>query len=148
VPIRIPLVLNCPPKIDAGSTFPVLSALPLSQSAHALALFAFVRAYSQTWGLTIGATILQNGLKRKLPSEFFEMFGSVARGAEISYTVIRTIPSLPEPLRTQVKVAFADSLRTIWFFMTALCIIGHEATDEDWGMKEPKRLEPRVRDKV
>ncbi len=88
------------------------------------------------------------------------MFGSVAKGAEFSYTVIRTIPSLPEPLRTQVKVAFADSLRTIWFVMIALCILGfvavlgmkeikmHEATDEDWGMEERKRPEPQVTDKV
>jgi len=139
----------------AAPTFPVLAPLPITETAHALALFTFVRSYAQTWGVTIGGTILQNELKKKLPSSFLAMFP--ADGVQISYAVIPTIPDLPEPLRTQVRVAFASSLREIWIVMAALCVAGaacvfgmkeikmHEVTDEDWGLAH-KEHSPVQRD--
>ncbi|KAG8946147.1 hypothetical protein FRC04_012002 [Tulasnella sp. 424] len=135
----------------AAPTFPVLAPLPISENAHALAFFTFVRSYSQTWGVTIGATILQNQLKAKLPPAFLEMFP--AEGVEITYAAIPQIPGLPEPMRTEVRVAFASSLRVIWLTMIGLCGLGlicalgmkelkmHEVTDEDWGMEERKKVE-------
>ncbi|KAG8914322.1 hypothetical protein FRC00_014482 [Tulasnella sp. 408] len=133
----------------AAPTFPVLAPLPISENAHALAFFTFVRSYSQTWGVTIGATILQNELKTKLPKAFLDMFPS--EGVEITYAAIPQIPGLPEPMRTEVRVAFASSLRVIWLVMIGICGLGllcvlgmkelkmHEVTDDDWGMEERKR---------
>ncbi|KIO20590.1 hypothetical protein M407DRAFT_220214 [Tulasnella calospora MUT 4182] len=132
----------------AAPTFPVLAPLPVTETAHALALFTFVRSYSQTWGVTIGATILQNELKKKLPAAFLAMFP--AEGVEITYAAIPQIPGLPEPIRHEVRAAFADSLKVIWLTMVGvsalglLCVLGmkelkmHEVTDDDWGMKEKK----------
>ncbi|KAG8946150.1 hypothetical protein FRC04_012005 [Tulasnella sp. 424] len=134
----------------AAPTFPVLAPIPISENAHALAFFTFVRSYSQTWGVTLGATILQNQLKTKLPKAFLEMFP--AEGVEITYAAIPQIPGLPEPMRSEVRVAFASSLRVIWLTMLGLCGLGlicvlgmkelkmHEVTDEDWGMEERKRV--------
>ncbi|KAG8946148.1 hypothetical protein FRC04_012003 [Tulasnella sp. 424] len=134
----------------AATTFPILAPLPVSENAHALAFFTFVKSYSQTWGITIGATILQNQLKTKLPKAFLEMFP--AEGVEIAYAAIPQIPGLPEPMRTEVRVAFASSLRVIWLTMIGFCGLGlisvlgmkelkmHEVTDEDWGMEEKKRV--------
>lgn len=93
----------------AAPTFPVLAPLAITQTAHALALFTFIRSYAQTWGVTVGATILQNELSKKLPLDFLAMFPS--QGVEIAYAVIPTIPSLSEPLRTEVREAFAESLK-------------------------------------
>lgn len=136
----------------AAPTFPILAPLPVSENAHALAFFAFVKSYSQTWGVTIGATILQNQLKTKLPAEFLELFPS--EGVEITYAAIPQIPGLPEPMRTEVREAFASSLRVIWLAMIGMCVVGllcvlvmkevrmHEATDEDWGLEERKKIEP------
>ncbi|KAG8901972.1 hypothetical protein FRC01_009698, partial [Tulasnella sp. 417] len=133
----------------AAPTFPVLAPLPTSENAHALAFFTFVRSYSQTWGVTIGATILQNELKTRLPKAFLDMFPS--EGVEITYAAIPQIPGLPEPLRTEVREAFASSLRVIWLAMIGICAVGllcvfgmkelkmHEVTDEDWGMEERKK---------
>lgn len=133
----------------AAPTFPVLAPLPISENAHALAFFTFVRSYSQTWGVTIGATILQNELKAKLPKAFLDMFPS--EGVEITYAAIPQILGLPEPMRTEVRVAFASSLRVIWLVMIGICGLGllcvlgmkelkmHEVTDDDWGMEERKR---------
>lgn len=126
--------------------FPILSSLPVNKSAHALALLTFVRSYSQTWGVTIGASILQNELKNKLPAVFLSMFP--AEGVEIAYAAIPQIPGLQEPTKTEVRAAFAASLRVTWLTMIGvgglglLCVLGmrelkmHEVTDEEWGMKE------------
>ncbi|KIO20426.1 hypothetical protein M407DRAFT_220692 [Tulasnella calospora MUT 4182] len=135
----------------AAPTFPVLAPLPVRENAHALAFFTFVRSYSQTWGVTLGATILQNQLKIKLPKAFLDMFP--AEGVEITYAAIPQIPGLPEPMGTEVREAFSSSLRVIWLTMIGLCALGlicvlgmkeikmHEVTDEDWGIEERQRAE-------
>ncbi|KAG9020153.1 hypothetical protein FRB95_005006 [Tulasnella sp. JGI-2019a] len=132
--------------IYAAPTFPVLAPLPTSETAHALALFAFVRNFAQTFGVTIGSTILQNELKKKLPPAFLETVSS--RGAEIAYAVIPVVGSLQEPLQSQVRDAFAQSVQVIWRVMIGISIAGflcvlfmreirlHEVTDQDWGMAE------------
>ncbi|KAG8927325.1 hypothetical protein FRC01_007660 [Tulasnella sp. 417] len=132
--------------------FPVLAPLPVTETAHALAFFTFVRCFAQTWGVTIGATILQNELKKKLPRAFLEGLGSSAeKGVEITYAAIPAIRSLEEPVKTEVKRAFSASLRVIWLVMAGISAAGillvlgmkdlkmHEVTDEDWGLKEKKK---------
>ena len=77
--------------------------------------FVLTRSYtnqlspaSQTWGITIAGVILQNQLKSDLPEAFFAQF---PEGVQLDtlYAAITTIPSLPEPLRTEIQDAFADS---------------------------------------
>ncbi|KAG8901942.1 hypothetical protein FRB99_004997 [Tulasnella sp. 403] len=126
--------------------FPILAPLPLNESAHALALLAFLRNFAFAWGTTIGSTILQNELKKRLPRDFLANYAS--SGVEIAYAIIPSIKSLPEPLRTQVRVAYAESLRIVWFVMLGISIAGFlsiflvkeipmaEVTDEQWGIKE------------
>lgn len=133
----------------AGPTFAILAPLPVTRAAHALALSAFIRSYAQTWGVTVGATIMQNELQKKLPAALLAMFPS--SGVEIAYAIIPQISRLAEPLQTEVREAFASSLRVIWYVMAAMCVVGaisalgmkeikmHEVTDEDWGMEEEKR---------
>ncbi|KAI5119018.1 hypothetical protein M0805_001877 [Coniferiporia weirii] len=125
--------------------FPVLAPLPVSLNANALAFFMFVRFFSQVWGVTVGGTILQNELQKRLPAEFIQQFPS---GTSVAYSIIPLIPSLEEPFRTSVRVAFAESLRVYWEVMTACAVAGlaaslmmkevplHTALDEDWGLKE------------
>ncbi|KAG8923849.1 hypothetical protein FRC00_005783, partial [Tulasnella sp. 408] len=134
--------------------FPILAPIPVTETAHALAFFTFVRSYAETWGVTLGATILQNELKKNLPQSFLEALTNAGgHGAEISYAAIPTIRVLEEPLKTQVKEAFASSLRTVWLVMAAISALGtlsvlgmkelklHEVTDEDWGLTEKKQAD-------
>lgn len=67
----------------------------------------------QSWGITVCATILQNGLRTRLPPDFSAQFQSRSK-VEIAYAAIPLIPTLPEPLKTEVKGAFADSMSIIW----------------------------------
>ncbi|KAJ7474651.1 iron permease [Mycena galericulata] len=102
-------------------TFPLLAPLPNNRAGSALALFSFVRSFSQTWGLTIASTILQNELKQKLPVAFVSQF---PRNFEIAYAAIPLIRKLKSPLREEVQTAFAESMAVIWRTMTAVAGIG------------------------
>ncbi|KAJ7487867.1 iron permease [Mycena latifolia] len=101
--------------------FPLLAPLPNTRAASALALFAFTRSFSQTWGITISSTILQNTLEKKLPAAFVARFPP---GSEIAYAAIPVIRHLDAPLRKQVQAAFADSMSAIWQTMIGIAGLG------------------------
>ncbi|KAJ3481251.1 hypothetical protein NLI96_g7790 [Meripilus lineatus] len=107
--------------IFAGTIFPVLAPLPVHLTAPALAFLAFLRTFAQTWGITIASTVLQNELKRNLPAEFVSTF---PQGLEIVYAAIPHIEGLSEPLRTEVRVAFATSMSVIWKTMVGISGLG------------------------
>ncbi|KAI0781950.1 iron permease [Abortiporus biennis] len=125
--------------------FPILAPLHPSRSASALAFLAFLRSFAQTWGITISSTILQNELNKKLPAQFVQQFPG---GVEIAFAAIPVIRDLPEPLRTEVREAFAISMSTIWKTMVGISGIGIISllfmkeipmityTDQTYGLEE------------
>lgn len=131
--------------LNAATFFPVLAPLPVSSNAPALALFTFFRNFAQIWGVTIGGTVLQNELKRRLPPGFIAEF---PQGTAVAYSIIPLIDSLQEPLKTQVREAFAGSLRVQWQVLIGIggmgllvslvmkCLPLHTDVDENWGLKE------------
>ncbi|KAH9887680.1 iron permease [Cubamyces lactineus] len=131
--------------VYASTIFAVMAPLPISRTAAALALHTFSRTFAQTWGITIAGTILQNQLKRRLPEAFTAQFPS---GVEIAYAAIPVINQLDEPLKTEVREAFAASMSVIWKTMTGLCGAGIftlcllrevpmvKHTDETYGLRQ------------
>ncbi|KAM5540717.1 hypothetical protein V8D89_005748 [Ganoderma adspersum] len=133
-----------------ATVYPVLAPLPVSRNAAALGFFAFSRAFAQTWGITIAGVILQNQLKSNLPEAFFAQF---PEGVQLDtlYAAITTISSLPEPLRTEIQDAFADSFSVVWKVMVGFCGAGLlsvfllkeipmlQHTDETYGLKGKER---------
>ncbi|KAI0363882.1 iron permease [Pilatotrama ljubarskyi] len=105
----------------SSTVFPILAPIPVHRFAAALAFYNFLRTFAQTWGVTISATILQNALKQRLPPAFTAQFPS---GAEIAYAAIPVIPTLDEPLRTEVREAFAASLAVVWKVMLGISAAG------------------------
>lgn len=96
---------------------------------------------------------MQTELSRRLPSEFAAQFPG---GSEIAFSAIPFISGLEEPLRTQVREAFADSLAVLWKVMAGIAGMGiistvlmkevpmNTETDEKWAMEHPgkeKKLE-------
>jgi len=134
--------------IFSATIFPVLAPLPVSRTAAALAFYAFLRSFAQTWGITISSTILQNQLKKKLPPGFKSQFPS---GVDIAYAAIPLIKGLPEPLRTEVRDAFATSMAAIWKTMIGIAGLGFltlfllkeipmvEHTDAQYGLTEAEK---------
>ncbi|KAG8874653.1 hypothetical protein FRB97_005749 [Tulasnella sp. 331] len=101
--------------------FPVLASQPLSETAHALALFAFVRQFATTWGITIGSTILQNGLTNNLPPPVFAQLSSTTNGSvhnEIAYAIIPLISTLEDAdasgVRDEPTSDLARALGRVW----------------------------------
>ncbi|KLO16819.1 iron permease [Schizopora paradoxa] len=107
----------------AGSLYPVLAPIPQALNASAIALYMFFRYFSQVWAVTVGGTVLQNELGKKLPAEFLAQFPS-SSGTALAYSVIPVIATLDEPLRTTVREAFADSLRVFWFVLLGVGVAG------------------------
>ncbi|KAH9951827.1 iron permease [Amylocystis lapponica] len=98
----------------SATVFPVLAPLP-------------------TWGITIASTILQNQLKNQLPVAFTSQF---PEGSEIAYAAIPQISALHEPLRTEVRAAFAASMTRLGFLTLFLLreVQMHKHTDESFGL--------------
>ncbi|KAF8314987.1 MFS general substrate transporter [Clavulina sp. PMI_390] len=125
--------------------YPVQAPLDVRDTASALALMFWFRQFGQTFGITVGITILQNTLTRRLPSELLSQFPA---GAELSYALVPRIPSLAEPLRSQVRDAFSIGIRNIWYAAAGLAGLGllvalpakglplSVVTDENWGLEE------------
>ncbi|KAH9956871.1 iron permease [Russula dissimulans] len=131
--------------IYVTTLFPILASIPVTQTAPAMALFVFSRNFGTIWGAAVGGAILQNELKRKLPASFLEQF---PQGAEIAFATIPVIPTLEQPFRDEVRKAFAESLRVLWWVTLALAIAGslctigmeqlqlHAEVDKDWGAED------------
>ncbi|OSC99593.1 iron permease [Trametes coccinea BRFM310] len=131
-----------------ATTFPILAPLPVELNASALSFFIFIRTFFQAWGITVGATVLQNQLRSRLPGDFL---ASLPQGAEIAYSIIPQVPGLAEPLKDQVRNAFADSLKVLWEVMIAISGVGflsaflmreipmQRSVDEAWGLEEKER---------
>ncbi|KAM5544683.1 hypothetical protein V8D89_001581 [Ganoderma adspersum] len=131
--------------IWSATVFPILASIPVHRFAAALAFQNFLRQFAQTWGITISASILQNELKKKLPQAFAAQF---PQGAEIAYALIPVIPTLDEPLRTEVRAAFAASMAVVWKVMLGIAAAGflttfllkeipmHTATDNRYGLAQ------------
>jgi len=129
--------------------FPVLAPLPLTSAAQALAFFAFLRQFTQIWGITLGGVILQNEVTKNLPQDFlFRFFGSGD-----ALTIVPLLHTAPQPELDLVRVAFAKSLDKVWQIMAGITGAGllvssfmghhvlHTSTDKDWGMKEKEDVE-------
>jgi hypothetical protein len=100
----------------------------------------------QSWAVAIGATVLQTQLDQRLPADFVAMLPS--SGGDIAYKAIPLIRQLPLPLQLEVRRAFADALRVLWWIMLGFAGAGwllvllmrelplHTQRDERWGLEE------------
>lgn len=93
--------------------------------------------------MSIGTAVLQTQLKHRLPADFLAEF---PQSVSLAYSVIPVIKTLDEPLRSQVRDAFAKSIVVIWQvligisglgFLASLLMKGlplRSALDEKWAI--------------
>lgn len=98
----------------SATVFVVLAPLPPSLAGHALSFLVFVRNLGSLVGIVLGSTVLNNELGQRLPTEFLN---TVPGGLKGAYAAIPLITSLAEPLQTEVRTAFAQSIRVIWLVL-------------------------------
>jgi hypothetical protein len=65
----------------------------------------------KSWGISVGASILQNELQRRLPSS---LLSTIPQGEDYAYNLIPLIPTFEPTLQAEVRLAFSDSLRVVW----------------------------------
>jgi len=131
----------------ASTNFPVLAPLKPSQQPHAMGFYNFMRSMGQVFGIAIGNTVLTNELRTHLPAEFLAAHGASAEAA------IPFIKALAEPLRNEVRAAFASSLQTVWYVMIGISGLGLVSAfamkslpltaelDDKWGLEERVKKE-------
>jgi hypothetical protein len=78
----------------------------------------------QTFGIVIGDSILQNVLISKLPPSFVSTVLDYHGGSSFATSVIPQVAALPEPMRSQVRQAFGEACRVVWWCMLPLSIAG------------------------
>lgn len=100
------------------------------------------------WGVTIGGAVLQNELMRKLPAAFL---AQLPQGSEVASTAIPFIPALEQPLRDEVRAAFAGAMQVVWQVLAGIGGIGflwsflmkglplHTSVDKEWSRRDLRR---------
>jgi len=131
--------------LTAALFFPILAPLPVEYNAQAVALLIFIRNFANILGVTLGGTVLQNELQKRLPPAFVSEF---PQGAPIAYSIIPLIRTLPDPLKSEIQVAFGESLSVLWQVLIGVSSIGlclsllmkrlplHTDIDKKWGMEK------------
>ncbi|KAG6861124.1 hypothetical protein C0995_003576 [Termitomyces sp. Mi166 len=139
------------------SAFAVLSPLPVTENAPAVAVLTFSRVFSQAWGVAVGGTVFQNALKRKLPADLLHQFPA---NADITYYIVPEIPMLSEPLKHDVRIAFLQSFRVLWIAAEIMVAIGastvlfmkdlplRRTVDKDWGLEKKGDEEEAAKESV
>ncbi|GAA5933733.1 MDR family MFS transporter [Sporobolomyces koalae] len=137
----------------SSTNFAVLAPLKPSEQPYASAFYGFIRAAGQVFGISIGSTILQNRLNKTLPPALLTKLGG---SGDIAFSAIPIIGTLPEPLRSEVREAFAASTKTIWqvmigvagvafvFSLTLKSIPLSKEKDAAWGLEEKTADETKV----
>ncbi|KAF7888709.1 uncharacterized protein EAF02_003250 [Botrytis sinoallii] len=117
--------LNVPIAIGTGMLFPSMSlgnqASSRPQDAgHAAAFFTFDRVFGQSIGVAVGGVVFQNQIKEKLLA--YPLLASMATEYSKDATaLVKLIQNMDEGLeKTQLKEAYAGSLKMIWIVMCAL----------------------------
>ena len=79
----------------------------------------------QTWGISIGGTIIQNQLQGKLS----QTIGSqLPPDTSIVFSLVQVIPTLNDGVKQQVVDAFAASMQTFWQVLIAMAGVGFIAS--------------------
>ncbi|KAJ7048471.1 Mfs1.2 [Mycena amicta] len=96
---------------------------------------------------------IPNRLSTNLPADFLAKFPSSGSGAEIAFEVIPRIRDLPQPLKDEVRSAFAKAFQVVWNTLAGLGGLGllvsfgmkalplHTAVDEEWGRADAKAVD-------
>ncbi|KAB8305027.1 hypothetical protein EYC80_004332 [Monilinia laxa] len=118
--------LNVPISIGTGMLFPAMAlgnqaASRPQDAGHAAAFYAFDRVFGQAIGVAIGGVVFQNQIREKLLS-YPSLASMATQYSKDATALVEIIKSMDEGLeKTQLKQAYADSLKMIWVVMCTLC---------------------------
>ncbi|BGP17885.1 hypothetical protein JCM10213v2_005927 [Rhodosporidiobolus nylandii] len=133
----------------SATNFACLAAVPIANQGHGMAFYGFIRSFGQTVGISVGSTVLQNQLNKRLPLSMVQQLGGGADGD--AFAMIPAVKKLDQPWLALTRTAYADSLRVLWQVCIGITALGllislalksiplaTETDEERWGMRERK----------
>ncbi|KAN0098036.1 hypothetical protein V8E55_002482 [Tylopilus felleus] len=85
--------------LSATPMYHIQAPLPVTQNAPSMAFMWFLRSLASVWGITIGSTVLQNELAKKLSPSFI---ASIPQGTAIMYALIPELATFPPQTLSEV----------------------------------------------
>ncbi|KAI5799054.1 major facilitator superfamily domain-containing protein [Geopyxis carbonaria] len=133
--------------------FAVQAAASDENMTIAVAMFSFLRAFGQTFGIAIGGVIFQNSLRDKMAAVdgLSELAGAYAKDAVAVVEVIKTMDD--SVMKDKLVEAYAGALANVWISMLAFAVLGgltslwtagldlNRELVTDQGMREEKKSE-------
>ncbi|KAL8277269.1 hypothetical protein RQP46_010338 [Phenoliferia psychrophenolica] len=101
--------------LSTGINFAVQAPLAPKLQPAAAGFYILVRTFGQLMGVTIGATIFQNELAKKVPAAFL---ATVPDPSVVAFAAIPSIELL------EVRLAFSESIQMIWFASVGFGVVG------------------------
>ena len=107
-----------------------------------------VFAFIQSWGISIGGTIIQNQLQRKLSDTILSQFPP---GTSIVYSFVDVARSLSDSEKQDAVNAFAAAMQTFWQVLIGMAGMGliaslfmkglplHTDIDKRYALRDLKR---------
>lgn len=121
--------------------FAIQAAASGEDTAYAVSLFSFFRAFGQAFGVAVGGVIFQNALQSKLEAipGLSAVAGEYAKDSVALVQVIRMMPLGAG--REELLGAYADALKVVWMAMIGFAVAGGLASLWTEGLSLDRELE-------
>lgn len=122
--------------------FAIQAAAPGKDTAYAVSLFSFFRAFGQAFGVAVGGVIFQNALRTKLAA-INGLSDVAAAYAKDSVALVQVIKAMPQGAdgREELLAAYADALKVVWMAMIGFAVAGGLASLWTEGLSLDRELE-------
>jgi hypothetical protein len=130
-----------------------------SDQAAATATWAFMRSFSNIWGVAIPASIFNNRFNKyayRISDASLRQL--LSNGHAYQQASDTFIDSLDDPVKSEVIGVFSDSVKLVWLVSVAFCGLAcilvffekevplRKELDTDYGMVEKDDIQARKRD--
>lgn len=121
--------------------FAIQAAAADVDTAYAVSLFSFFRAFGQAFGVAVGGVIFQNALRNKLEAipGLTELAGGYAKDSVAMVQLIKAMP-VGAPGREELLGAYADALKVVWMAMIGFAAAGGLASLFTEGLSLDREL--------
>ncbi|KAF3930951.1 hypothetical protein ABW19_dt0210209 [Dactylella cylindrospora] len=126
------IFINLVSGLGTGILFPAMglaiqAAAPAGDTGYAVAMFSFLRAFGQTFGVAVGGMAFQNFLKSELEAfpQLEAVAGEYAKDAAALVEVIKHMPfGQEDQLRETLVWCYAQALKKVWLVFLGFAIVG------------------------
>lgn len=105
--------------------FSIQAAASDEDTAYAVSLYSFFRAFGQAFGVAIGGVIFQNALRSKLQGVpgLSELAGEYSKDSVAMVQLIKAMP-VGAPGREDLMESYAEALKVVWMAMIGFAAAG------------------------